>query len=254
MQEFFFLKKEKSIIVVKTWNYHRILHTPHNNTANPLRAHPFGSPDHHGGVRHETTPWNAKLQTKRQREESSVRFHSSYLLKLLSLHNRICPRNLLFAHLFEIERTRVLLRVPVGPAEHRPAPALEPREPHAPPASHAPVRRRRLHRSGNLSRRLLRLCRYLHVRRRSLAQRQINRRRRNQGLVKGVFGRGRLLCFQLKIAKTFGAEILSCWAPEKSAVVHAQTGCLTSVLFRHLQPLQQNFPFQISWLKSCKLI
>ncbi|ONK77597.1 uncharacterized protein A4U43_C02F8330 [Asparagus officinalis] len=66
------------------------------------------------------------------------------LIELLSLHNGVRTCDRLPPSPLEVEPARVLLRVPVGPAERRPAPALEPQAaptffPHADsPGSRAP--------------------------------------------------------------------------------------------------------------------
>ena len=80
----------------------------------------------------------------------------SDLVELIGLDDGIGFGDLLSSHLFEIEGATVVLRVPMGPAERHSAPALEPREPHAPPARQAPVRHRRRRRRSNRNR-LLRL-------------------------------------------------------------------------------------------------
>jgi len=79
----------------------------------------------------------------------------SDLVELLGLDDGIGFGDLLSSHLFEIEGATVVLRVPVGPAERHSALALEPREPHAPPARQAPVRHR--HRRRSNRNRLIRL-------------------------------------------------------------------------------------------------
>ena len=81
----------------------------------------------------------------------------SDLVELIGLNDGIGFGDLLSSHLFEIEGATVVLRVPVGPAERHSAPALEPREPHAPPARQAPVRHRRRRRRRSNRNRLLRL-------------------------------------------------------------------------------------------------
>ena len=50
----------------------------------------------------------------------------SYLLELRGYNQRVSLRDLLAPSRFEIERASVNLRIPVGPAESRPAPAHEP--------------------------------------------------------------------------------------------------------------------------------
>lgn len=50
----------------------------------------------------------------------------SDLLQLRRFDQRVAPRDGFLPHLLEIERALVLLRVPVAPAERRPAPAPEP--------------------------------------------------------------------------------------------------------------------------------
>ena len=66
----------------------------------------------------------------------------SDLVELIGLDDGIGLGDLFPSHLLEIEAATVVLRVPVGPAECHPAPALEPREPHAPLTRHASVRLR----------------------------------------------------------------------------------------------------------------
>jgi len=66
----------------------------------------------------------------------------SDLVELIGLDDGIGLGDLFPSHLLEIEAATVVLRVPVGPAECHPAPALEPRESHAPLTRHASVRLR----------------------------------------------------------------------------------------------------------------
>ncbi|KAB1227230.1 hypothetical protein CJ030_MR1G007863 [Morella rubra] len=63
----------------------------------------------------------------------------SDILQLFGLDNRIGLRDLLPPLPFEVEGAPAPLRELVGPAKGHPALALEPRQPHAPPASQAPV-------------------------------------------------------------------------------------------------------------------
>ena len=159
-------------------------------------------------------------------------------MELLSLNNRIRLGDLLFTHPLEIEGALVLFRVPVGPTENRPAPAIESRQTHAPPASHASVNRRLLHhRRWPLLLHLLFVVDLRH--RRGIGKRDMKRRRRrkrgrrNEGLIESELGRRGLLLFQLKITVAFRTEILSGRNAEKAAVVGAQLWRLTSVLFCH---------------------
>lgn len=61
-------------------------------------------------------------------------------LQLLRFDQRVSSSYFLSPDRLEIEAARVLLRVPVGPAERDPAPALEPGQPNPLPACRAPVR------------------------------------------------------------------------------------------------------------------
>lgn len=126
----------------------------------------------------------------------------SDLLELLALHHRIRLRDLLPPHSLKVELARVLLRVTVGPAKHHPAPALKPREPHAPSASHAPVLLRRL----KLLRRAWRVNNHRRSRiccrsgRRRRLRNHRRRRWRNERLIQNHLRVGRLLLFELEIA------------------------------------------------------
>lgn len=102
-----------------------------------------------------------KMKTeKSQRIQRRLR---SYLLKLRRFDERVRLRDLLAAGRFEIEGASVNLRVPVGPAKSRPAPALESGQPDPFPARRAPIRpfllrllRRRLRRRSHRRRDFLR--------------------------------------------------------------------------------------------------
>ena len=64
----------------------------------------------------------------------------SNLLELLCFDEGISACDLLSADLLEIERTPVILRVPVGPAKRNTALASESGQPDPLPANHAPIR------------------------------------------------------------------------------------------------------------------
>ena len=72
---------------------------------------------------------------------STIQIESN-LVELLRFNDGIGPGDLLPPHLLEVERAAVLLRVPVGPTERGPTPALEPGQPHALPAHQAAIRPR----------------------------------------------------------------------------------------------------------------
>jgi len=159
-------------------------------------------------------------------------------VQLVPLDDRVGLGDLLPPHALEIEPARVLLRVPVGPTEGHPAPALEPRQPHAPPASRAPVCLHRRRPSGTRLQLLLLLPLYLRVDhalalRRGDGDRRKERGGRRSGRDKGLIESQRLLFFVLQITVAFGAQVLRGWAPEEAAVVNAQFQSLASMLFRH---------------------
>lgn len=122
---------------------------PQTNTHDPFQYFFFYHKENRGPAGS-----NLKLPNYPPLPEEKLR-EISDLVELLGLDDGIGFGDLLSSHLFEIEGAAVVLRVPVGPAERHSAPALEPREPHAPPARQAPVRHR--HRRRSNRNRLLRL-------------------------------------------------------------------------------------------------
>ena len=142
-------------------------------------------------------------------KKSTHRTAPSNLLKLPRFDQRVGLRDLFATGRFEIEGASMDLRVPVGPAKRRPAPALEPGQPDPFPTRGTPVRPfllllRRRYRHRHVLRRYLQFSRW--VLNEGMDQRSrdgsYHRRWRRYG---GERGWALLLLFKTEIAVAVGA-------------------------------------------------
>lgn len=169
----------------------------------------------------------------------------SNLLELLGFDQRISSSNLLSANLLEIKRASVLLRVPVGPTEDGPAPALETRQPDPFPTNRTPIRLRWLlllllddhSHVGILISVHFRQGQSWRIGERSEERGGWRRRRSRKRILNRRLDRRLLLLLETVISVAFRTEIHRRRTSEEAAVVCAEPVpflCLESVLLRHM--------------------
>lgn len=160
------------------------------------------------------------------------------LVELVRLDEGVGSGDGLPADRLEVEGATMLLRVPVGPAVGRPAPAREPRQPHPLAARRAPARlrgRRRGRRTPHLSGRTREGNGGDGGRGGGGARRGRGGR---EGFLHGDLGGRGLLLLEAVVAIAFGTEVERRRAAKEATVVRAKAvPLLASLLFRHLDEI-----------------